>query len=69
MSLDREKYQGLLDARVFEPASLQNALTGRSRRKQKTTDGNLLILAADHTARGKISLGLPDTKTIQKQAF
>jgi DhnA family fructose-bisphosphate aldolase class Ia len=58
MSLDREKYQGLLDARVFEPASLQNALTGRIRRKQKTTDGNLLILAADHTARGKISLGL-----------
>jgi DhnA family fructose-bisphosphate aldolase class Ia len=58
MSLDREKYQGLLDARVFEPASLQNALVGRSRRKQKTTDGNLLILAADHTARGKISLGL-----------
>jgi DhnA family fructose-bisphosphate aldolase class Ia len=58
MSLDRAKYQGLLDARVFEPASLQNALVGRSRRKQKTTDGNLLILAADHTARGKISLGL-----------
>ena len=58
MSLDREKYQGLLDARVFEPASLQNALVGRIRRKQKTQDGNLLILAADHTARGKISLGL-----------
>ena len=58
MSLDREKYQGLLDARVFEPASLQKALLGRRRRKQKTTDGNLLILAADHTARGKISLGL-----------
>jgi DhnA family fructose-bisphosphate aldolase class Ia len=58
MSLDREKYQGLLDARVFEPASLQNALVGRIRRKQKTQDGNLLILAADHTARGKISQGL-----------
>ena len=58
MSLDREKYQGLLDARVFEPASLQKALLGRRRRKQKTKDGNLLILAADHTARGKISLGL-----------
>jgi hypothetical protein len=57
MSLDRTKYQGLLDARVFEPASLQKALVGRRRRKQKTKDGNLLILAADHTARGKISLG------------
>jgi DhnA family fructose-bisphosphate aldolase class Ia len=37
---------------------LQKALVGRRRRKQKTKDGNLLILAADHTARGKISLGL-----------
>jgi DhnA family fructose-bisphosphate aldolase class Ia len=37
---------------------LQKALVGRRRRKQKTNDGNLLILAADHTARGKISLGL-----------
>jgi DhnA family fructose-bisphosphate aldolase class Ia len=58
MSLDRTKYQELLDARVFEPASLQQALVGRTRRNQKTKDGNLLILAADHTARGKISLGL-----------
>jgi DhnA family fructose-bisphosphate aldolase class Ia len=58
MSLDRAKYQELLDARVFEPASITNALTSRTRRAKKTTDGNLLILAADHTARGKISLGL-----------
>jgi DhnA family fructose-bisphosphate aldolase class Ia len=58
MSLDRTKYQELLDARVFEPASITNALTSRTRRTKKTTDGNLLILAADHTARGKISLGL-----------
>ena len=58
MSLDRTKYQELLDARVFEPASITNSLTSRTRRTKKTTDGNLLILAADHTARGKISLGL-----------
>ena len=58
MSLDRTKYQELLDARVFEPASITNALTSRTRRTKKTQDGNLLILAADHTARGKISLGL-----------
>ena len=58
MSLDRDKYQALLDARVFEPATITNALTSRTRRTKKTTDGNLLILAADHTARGKISLGL-----------
>lgn len=57
MKLDREKYQALLDARVFEPRSLVSALTGRRRRKVLSEDGNLLILAADHTARGKISLG------------
>ena len=57
MKLDREKYQALLDARVFEPRSLVSALTGRRRRKALSEDGNLLILAADHTARGKISLG------------
>lgn len=58
MSLERAKYQELLDARVFEPASITSALINRTRRSKKTADGNLLILAADHTARGKISLGL-----------
>lgn len=57
MKLDRKTYQELLDARVFEPRSLVSALTGRRRRKVLSEDGNLLILAADHTARGKISLG------------
>lgn len=57
MKLDRKTYQELLDARVFEPRSLVTALTGRRRRKVLSEDGNLLILAADHTARGKISLG------------
>ena len=57
MKLDRETYQELLDARVFDPRSLVSALTGRRRRKVLSEDGNLLILAADHTARGKISLG------------
>jgi DhnA family fructose-bisphosphate aldolase class Ia len=58
MSLDRTKYQALLDARVFEPASITSALVSRTRRAKNTSDGKLLILAADHTARGKISLGL-----------
>jgi DhnA family fructose-bisphosphate aldolase class Ia len=57
VKLDRETYQELLDARVFDPRSLVSALTGRRRRKVLSEDGNLLILAADHTARGKISLG------------
>jgi len=58
MSLDRTNYQALLDARVFEPSSITSALVSRSRRAKNTSDGKLLILAADHTARGKISLGL-----------
>ena len=57
MTLDREKYQALLDERVFAPYTLSNALVSRSRRSIAGDDGNLLILAADHTARGKISLG------------
>lgn len=57
MTLDRTLYQSLLDARVFEPRTLIDALTSRRRRTIAGADGKLLILAADHTARGKISLG------------
>ncbi|MDP4586050.1 MAG: deoxyribose-phosphate aldolase [Microbacteriaceae bacterium] len=57
MTLDRGLYQTLLDARVFEPRALVDALSSRRRRTVAGTDGKLLILAADHTARGKISLG------------
>ncbi len=57
MTLDRDLYQSLLDARVFEPRALTEALSSRRRRTIAGNDGKLLILAADHTARGKISLG------------
>jgi len=57
VTLDREMYQSLLDARVFEPRALVDALLSRRRRTVAGNDGKLLILAADHTARGKISLG------------
>lgn len=57
MTLDRERYRALLDARIFEPASLGSALRSRRRRTVAGTDGKLLIIAADHTARGKIALG------------
>ena len=55
--LDRDDYRALCDARIFEPASLQRALRDRPRRTLAGTDGNLLILAADHTARGMIAVG------------
>lgn len=57
MSLDKARYLELLEARVHEPQTLVEALVSRTRRPKLTNDGNLLILAADHTARGKISLG------------
>ena len=55
MALDRQQYEELIRARVFAPTSLHDALLGRRRRSIAGADGNLLILAADHTARGKIS--------------
>ena len=57
MSLGSERYEELLNARVFDPQSLTRALLNRARRTPQGTDGNLLLVAADHTARGKISLG------------
>lgn len=58
MSLDREKYQALIETRIFEPYKLESALLSRRRRSVPGKDGKLLILAADHTSRGKISLGM-----------
>ena len=53
--LDEESYKSLIEARIFEPKSLQTALSNRSRRSLAGKDGRLLILAADHTARGKLT--------------
>ena len=55
MTLDREHYRELMDARVFAPEGLRDALVSRRRRSVAGTDGNLLILAADHTARGMLA--------------
>jgi hypothetical protein len=55
--LARENYQELIEARVNSPKALVDALISRKRREKLSSDGNLLILAADHTARGKIALG------------
>ena len=55
--LDRSTYAALCEARIFEPASLQKALRERQRRTLHGTDGNLMILAADHTARGMLAVG------------
>lgn len=54
-NLSREKYEALMEARVFDPDSLRSALLGRARRTVAGHDGRLLILAADHTARGMLA--------------
>ena len=55
--LDPTGYRALIEARIFEPQALTTALQARRRRSRAGADGRLLILAADHTARGKLSVG------------
>lgn len=55
--LDRARYLDLLDARVRVPGRLPGALRGRARRDLVGEDGRLLVVAADHTARGKLTVG------------
>ncbi len=57
MSVSRAQYEELLRARVFEREAFSRALTHRQRRSPEGSDGNLLLVASDHTARGKITLG------------
>ena len=57
MSLDRSDYEDLLKARVRKPKLLVKALRNRERRGLIGSDGNLMILAADHTARGMLAAG------------
>lgn len=50
-------YLELVQTRVREPRALQRALSGRARRTIAGADGRLLLLAADHTARGMLAAG------------
>ena len=56
-SLNRSQYQKLLEARVRDPQSFVTAVSNRKRRKLIGKDGRLLIVAADHTARGILAAG------------
>ena len=57
MSLDHKRFLELIEARISNPSSLQKALKNRSRRTVAGKDGKLMLLAADHTARGIIAAG------------
>ena len=55
--LQRSAYRDLIEARVRRPESLLQALRQRKRRELVGSDGNLLIIAVDHTARGMLAAG------------
>jgi DhnA family fructose-bisphosphate aldolase class Ia len=55
--MDRQSYADLLEVRLRDPESLRRALRERRRRELLGDDGNLLIVAADHTARGMLAVG------------
>ena len=56
-ALTDKHYNELIQARLKSPESFKKALISRKRRKLAGNDGRLLIVAADHTARGIISAG------------
>ena len=56
-ALTDKQYNELIQARLMSPESFKKALVSRKRRKMVGKDGRLLIVAADHTARGIISAG------------
>ena len=56
-SLSLTDYRAITETRVREPGRLRAALTGRRRRPLVGEDGRMLLVAADHTARGKLAVG------------
>lgn len=56
-TLSDRDFHALTEARVREPDRLRTALAQRQRRPLVGVDGRMLLLAADHTSRGKLSIG------------
>ncbi len=56
-SLSPADYRAITEVRVREPGRLREALAGRRRRPLVRDDGRMLLIAADHTARGKLAVG------------
>lgn len=57
MRLSDQDHARIVDARLSRPAAFRAALAGRERRPQLAPDGHLLIVAADHPARGSLKVG------------
>jgi len=56
-STNRERYSAITEIRVQDPGSIQRAADKRSRRNLIPEDGRLMIIAADHPARGANGVG------------
>lgn len=52
-----DEYRRIVDARMRRPEAFQGALRARGRRRELAPDGHLLIVAADHPARGSLGVG------------
>ncbi|MDF1605472.1 hypothetical protein [Nocardioides sp. YIM 152315] len=58
--LDDRQWADLVETRVFHPERVEEAAAARSRPKRRTAeDGRLVLIAADHPARGALRAG-PD---------
>ena len=56
-STNRERYAAITEIRVQEPGAIQRAADRRSHRNLIPEDGRLMIIAADHPARGANGVG------------
>lgn len=67
--LSAADYRALTEARVREPHSLRRALAERRRRPLVGADGRMLLLAADHTARGKLAIGSDPMAAVDRHSL
>ena len=56
-STNRERYAALTDLRVHDPEAIRRAADARTKRSLSGEDGRLMIIAADHPARGANGVG------------
>src|SRR6476619_6356041 len=54
---NRERYAQLTDIRVHDPEAIRRAADARTKRSLSGDDGRLMIIAADHPARGANGVG------------
>ncbi len=54
---NRERYAALTDLRVHDPEAIRRAADARIKRSLSGEDGRLMIIAADHPARGANGVG------------